>query len=231
MKKSIFLAVAIILLAGLLLTDAILGAMGVPFFEEISLGKCFLGVVLAASFLNGLFNLYAGRFFLSAAFLFMLFEGEIAKYAGMKGDNILSNWLVFFCAVLLAIGFSMLLSRFRERKKHRHFIKYGAKHLHNRLESTIRYADSTVSKHMFENHMGNLDVFFDNVDRYEGGTEVLVTNHMGRVVIHVPSEWCIECSVKNHTGQVTAKRGNPEGLKIYITGTNHMGQVVVDTVE
>ena len=125
MKKSIFLALAIILLAGLLLTDAILGAVGVPFFEEISLGKYFLGVVLAASFLNGLFNLYAGRFFLSAAFLFMLFEGEIARYAGMKGDNILSNWLVFFCAVLLAIGFSMLLSRVREKKEHHHFVKYG----------------------------------------------------------------------------------------------------------
>lgn len=231
MKKSIFLALAIILLAGLLLTDAILGAVGVPFFEEISLGKCFLGVVLAASFLNGLFNLYAGRFFLSAAFLFMLFEGEIAKYAGMKEDNILSNWLVFFCAVLLAIGFSMLLSRFRERKKHKNFIKYGAKHLHNRFESTVRYADSTVSKHVFENRMGNLDVYFDNVDRYEGGTEVLLANHMGRIVVHVPAKWCIECSVKNHTGQVSAKRGDPEGKKIYITGTNHIGQILVETLE
>ena len=231
MKKSIFLALAIILLAGLLLTDAILGAVGVPFFEEISLGKCFLGVVLAASFLNGLFNLYAGRFFLSAAFLFMLFEGEIAKYAGMKEDNILSNWLVFFCAVLLAIGFSMLLSRFRERKKHKNFIKYGAKHLHNRLESTVRYADSTVSKHVFENRMGKLDVYFDNVDRYEGGTEVLLENRMGCIVVHVPAKWCIECSVKNHTGQVSAKRGDPEGKKIYITGTNHMGQILVETLE
>lgn len=231
MKKSIFWAVSIILVAVLLLTDAIAGAMGVPFFEEISLGKCFLGIILAASFLNGLFNLYAGRFFLSAAFLFMLFEREIAKYTGMKGDNILSNWLVFFCAVLLAIGFSMLLSRARKKKEQRRFIKFGAKHLHNRFESTVRYADSTCRKHIFENKMGNLDVYFDNVDRYEGGTEVFLVNHMGRITIHVPAEWCIECSVQNHTGQVTAKKGNSEGKRIYITGTNHMGQIVVDTLE
>ncbi|MBE6639039.1 MAG: hypothetical protein E7616_06260 [Ruminococcaceae bacterium] len=231
MKKSIFWAAVLILVASLLLADAILGAMGIAFFEKLSLGKCFLGVILAATFLNGLFNLYAGRFFLSAAFLFMLFEKEIAQYAGMKSSNILSNWLVFFCAVLLAIGFSVLLSRVREKRKHRKWMRYGAKRMHNHLHNTIRYADSTTPKHVFENEMGNLDVYFDNVAQYQGNAEVLVTNHMGRIGIHVPADWCIECSVNNHTGQVSAKRGNPEGKKIYITGTNHIGQVVVDLIE
>ena len=122
-------------------------------------------------------------------------------------------------------------SRVREKKEHHHFVKYGAKHLHNRFESTVRYADCTCPKHIFENRMGNLDVYFDNVDRYEGGTEVMLANHMGRIVVHVPAKWCIECSVKNHTGQVTAKRGAADGKKIYITGTNHMGQILVDTFE
>ncbi len=232
MKKSIFWAVAVILIAVLLLTDAIAGAMGIAFFESISLGKCFFGVYLVALMISGLFNLGAGRFFLSAAFLFMLFEKEIAHYAGFGQSNILSNWLVFFCAVLLAIGFNSLFSRIRERRKIRKLLKYGAKHVDNHFfNNTIRYADSTEPGHVFENHMGNLDVYFDNVDLYPGNAEVNVTNHMGRVAIHVPSIWCIECSIKNHTGQVNAKRGNPEGKKIYITGTNHMGQVVIDLVE
>ena len=231
MKKSIFWAVAIILVAVLLLTDAIAGAMGIAFFESISLGKCFFGVIFVALMISGLFNLGAGRFFLSAAFLFMLFEKEIAHYAGMKGDEILSNWLVFFCALLLAIGFNMLFSRIRRRREIRKLMKYGKKYVENHLNHTIRYADSTEPSHVFENNMGNLDVYFDNVDLYPGNAEVNVTNHMGRIVIHVPAIWCVECSVKNHMGQVTAQKGNHEGKRIYITGVNHMGQVVIDLVE
>ena len=230
MKKSIFWAVAIILVAVLLLTDAIAGAMGIAFFESVSLGKCFFGAILAAMMISGLVNLGAGRFFLSAAFLFMLFEKEIAHYAGMKGDEILSNWLVFFCAVLLAIGFNMLFSRIRRRRKIKKILKYGSRHVENHLNHTIRYADCTEPSHVFENHMGNLDVYFDNVDQYPGNAEVNVTNHMGRLAVHVPASWCVECSVKNHMGQLTAQKGDSEGKKIYITGVNHMGQVVIDLV-
>ncbi len=227
MKKRSFFAIAIILAAVLLLVDAILGAMGVAFFESISLGKCFLGVILASIMLSGLFHLGAGRFFMSSAFLFMLFEKEIAHYAGMKSGNILSNWLVFFCAVLLSIGFGILLSRFRGKRKYRKMIKNGAKVINHRFSNTVRYADSTCQEHIFENSVGNLDVYFDNVDQYQGNAEVHVVNHMGNTTLYIPSDWHIDCDIANHMGQVVQKEGSPGGKRIHITGANHMGQIEI----
>ena len=228
MKKRALFAIAIILAAVSLLTDAILGAVGVSFFEGFSIGKCFLGVILASVLLNGLFRLGAGRFFMSAAFLFMLFEKEIAHYAGMKSENILSNRLVFFCAILLSVGFGILLSRFRRKREYRKVFKNGAKVVNNhQFSNTVRYADSTCPEHFYENKMGNLEVYFDNVDQYKGNAKVHVVNRMGRIALHVPSNWHIDCNITNHMGHVYTQKGDPDGKSIYITGSNHMGQIEI----
>ena len=115
----------------------ILQALGVlgsftSVFGEISIWKLLVGICLLSIVLKCLFKLEIEGIFVPLGFLFMLFEKNIAFACGVD-ENIINNWLVFGCSLLLSIGFGMLLPK--RRKKYRLKKNFKVKNGHIRVET------------------------------------------------------------------------------------------------
>lgn len=108
-KKGIFWGMAFICAAILIILDAV--GIGLEALNNIPVVKIILGILLLCWIVNELYKRQLSHIFFPLAFLFMLFEKEIAKLCAIEGEEIISNWPVLLCALLLTIGTSMVQKR------------------------------------------------------------------------------------------------------------------------
>lgn len=179
-------------------------------------------------------NLWAIPFEL--AVVFMLFENEIAAATGLGSDgNIINNWLLLLCALLLSIGISLLfrpfirLNPFRDKFGN----KLNDKHAHHLHEHTFGSTEKYIDCAVFENEyymsrLGECDIYFQNIDSYKGNGRLCVDNRMGEMTIHVPSAWNVVIEIDSSMGELNLpKTNNPDGLLLTVTGTNRMGEMSI----
>ncbi len=230
---KIFWGVGFILFAVVLILDA-LGIM-TPLMSsvgEISL-ITLLGALLLISYaVSRLINGRIGEIFVPLAFIFMLFEKNIAFLCGLEDPNIINNWLVFGCAVLLWIGCSILFSGHKYRSRHAHRSKKRTRGGVN-LAAAVNYIDaSTFHEEWVENNLGALSIYFENADKYEGGGTLYIDNNLGATEINVPSSWRYAQSIDNSLGSVTTplECGDPDGPLLIIKGDNNLGAVSIEFV-
>lgn len=146
--SNIAWGIIIILVAVFCILQA-LGVLGsfTSVFGEISIWKLLVGICLLAVILQCIFKLQIEGIFVPLGFLFMLFEKNIAFACGV-GENIINNWLVFGCSLLLSIGFGMILPK-RRKRKFKKKIKINNGHI------SVDTDDGPIEVEVEDNHDGD----------------------------------------------------------------------------
>lgn len=205
---------------GLLLVAAavliILSSIGVPlgFIGSVPVVDIVLSVILFIALISTLLH---GIYWLApfpVGGIFMLLEREIAEAAGLEDENIISNWVVLLCAILLAAGIGLITSRI----KHLSFVKDRSRSVS--LSSQTKYIDcSNFSSCKYSVYLGSGNIYFTNTDKYKGDGVLNVSCELGNMEIHVPSEWKLDTDIETTLGNTeVAEGGNPDGPTLTIRG-------------
>ncbi len=221
-RQSIFWGVAFICTAILIIVDAV--GTGLGFLDSIPVIKIILGVLCLCWIVNELYKKQLPHIFFPLSFIFMLFEKEIAGLCGFENGEIISNWLVLLCALLLTIGTSIILPK-----------SYGnvfGNKGHKIMGKSTQYIDcSDFTRQNVENNMGSTVVYFENTENYQGGGTLNLENNMGSLLVNIPSDWHVIANLENNMGSIKLpSTGNPTGKTIILTGENNMGSVTVEFV-
>ena len=211
--RNVFWGIAFVLAAVLIIFDAV-GVM-----PDLPLTKIVLGVVCFAWAVKELVKLNISKIYFPLAFLFMIFEAEIAGFFGLD-ENIISNWLLLLAALLMTVGTGLIFGKEHFRSGHA-----------NAFGEKIRYIDCAGFKSEYiKNSYGEYHVYFQNVEAYCGGGQIKVENSFGEVVVHVPSDWNVTSRVSNVFGEVPSQRTG-SGKTLEIVGKNSFGEVGVQVEE
>ena len=234
----------------------ILQAIGVfgsitSMFGEIPIWKLIVGVGLVVIMLENVFRLDFGGVFVPLGVIFMLFEKNIAFACGIEGD-IINNWLVVCCSVLLAIGFGFIFPKRSQKLKNCNIsvdladddkIEAGTEDCDDDCDddfdeeyggdfgANTRYFDgATFKKGYVATNMGATTVMFENADKYQGGAVLKVECRMGAVTIEVPNNWRVVNNIVNHMGAVSNEHVNddPDAPVLTIIGKCSMGAITIE---
>ena len=231
--RKIIAGLGLILAAVLLVLDA-LGIIApiVSVVGEITLFEIVGGLIIIALIIERLIRGKIPSIFLLLAFLFMIFEENIAFVCGLENDNIINNWLVLLVALLLAVGFSILFPS-RKRKKsrvsHGGTIEINGKRAESNLGSSTIYIDcENFTPSSIENSLGSCSVYFENVESYKGGETLRVENNLGSMVINVPEDWIVKSNSENNLGGTHADNSEDKvGPILHIHGENNLGSLTI----
>ncbi len=222
-KSGVFWGIILILSAVLIILDSI--GIGLGFLSGVPVITVILGIICVAWLIDELIKLKFTHIFFPLAFIFILFQDKIVQLANLK-SQIMSNWIVLICALLLTIGSSMIFRTNRVSKKEK-----MVKNQHKFGNSTQYFDAGEQSDFNVENNFGKTEVFFSNVENYLGDGTLRVENNMGATVINVPKEWNVFVKIENNMGSVKAEENHPvNGKVLNIIGKNNMGSVVVEIV-
>ncbi len=234
---KLFWGLGFILLATALVLDAvgilapIQSAVG-----DISMLGALTALLLLCYALVRLFRGKVGEIFVPLALIFMIFEKNIAFVCriGDENGNIINNWLLFLCAGLLWIGFGILFSGIKRKKKKgksRFEFVYNNNTHSGSLGSSTRYIDCDGFKYeSVENNLGSCRIFFGNTDKYEGGGVLEIENNLGSVTVNVPDGWKVLMNIDNSLGHVDTPECEGNDPTLTIKGENNLGNVSIKRV-
>ncbi|MBE6582078.1 MAG: hypothetical protein E7648_02290 [Ruminococcaceae bacterium] len=208
--------------AVLIILDAVGFSLG--FLSGIPAWVLILTALNLVWLIDQIVKLKISEVFIPIAFIFMLLEKYIAGWCGLGKSNIINNWLVFLCALLLMIGAKLITPKKRFKKQ---FSK-AENHKTSRGTASTVYVDCETENEnvSVKNELGACNVYFSNVESYKGGMVLEVYNELGAMTIHVPKEWNIVTNIKNELGAVTASEEEGTTDKtIFINGKNELGSV------
>ena len=220
----VMIAVALILNALGVLAE-IISPLG-----DVSIIAIIGGLLLFAFVLERLIRGKIEDIFVPLSLIFMIFEKNVAYMLGREDSDIINNWLLFGCACLMQLGFSILFSgvgRKRRKKKGERFLGSS-----RGMGASVKYINCDGFKHEeIENDLGSYTVYFENAEKYQGGGVIEIDNNLGSMTINVPSGWHIVMDVDNSLGSTSAPAGDcTDGPTITITGDNSLGSVTVKYV-
>lgn len=215
MKTSkIFWGLGFLLAAAFLLLDAfgiitpLLDVVGgITWFQIV------VGLLLISFIISRFIKLKISEVFIPLALLFMVFEKNVAYICGLENRNIINNWLLLLCALLVTIGFAILFPngwkfRFKisSNKNGKKSKKGGS------LGSTVVYIDcSDFVEENVVNRLGECVVHFENEDNFTSGSILNVDNKLGSITIFVPSAWNIKNRISNSLGSIEASDNTSVG--------------------
>ena len=228
---KIFWGLGFVLIAVVLILDA-LGVLAgiISPLGEVSIIAMIGGLLLLACVFERIIKGKICEIFIPLSLIFIIFEKNIAHVLGFESNDIINNWLLFGCACLMQLGFTILFSGIRRGKRRnrgdRVFENSGS------LGSSVKYINCDGFKYEeIENNLGSYTVYFDNVDKYEGGGVLKIDNNLGSMTINVPSGWHIKMDVENTLGGTSIpSENNYDGPILTIKGYNNLGSVSVKYV-
>lgn len=227
------LGLVLIVIAVLLILEAV-GVISpvTSIIGKITFWQAFGGIFLLCGIATLLSHGQIWEIFVLLGFLFMIFEQNIAYICDMENENIISNWLVFGCSLLLSAGFMFLLPN----KKHKNHagVKINAVKCNEMGASTV-YIDcdefgNTEMAHSVQNKLGALEIYFENIESYRGNATLYVENKLGATEIYVPKHWKLNCDdLKVALGALETdhKREHEDGPVLFIKGDVKLGAVEI----
>ena len=230
---KIFFGLALILAAVLLVLDALGIAMPwMTLVGEVSWFALLIGLLLVAFIIASLSQGKLSQIFFPIAILFWMFEENIATLMGRETSDLLDNRLVLLVAILFTVGFAIIESAFRRRRRSGGHFSYGhsgSERGGGSLGSSVVYVDAeSMRPGVVENNLGACAVRFENVERYPGDGVLRVENNLGAMTVHVPEGWRVEVHVENNLGSVSAPRGGDgDGPLLTVSGENNLGALTV----
>ena len=224
--QKLFWGLGFLLAATLIILDVVgviptlLSAAG-----EVSVFSLILGLLLLSYALTRLFRGKVSAIFFPLAFIFLLFEKNVAVLCGLENENIVNNWLVLLVALLLHVGFAILLpSRRMGRWHRRHTVRRE-----NALSSSTVYVNcNDFTPNTVSNKLGECTVHFQNVDSYRGGQTLTVSNSLGSMTVNVPVTWTLVTDIDNSLGSLDVPAYTDNGGPVlYIKGENNLGALEI----
>ena len=200
---------------------------------EITFWQAFGGISIAAVIVGLLSWRRLWTVFVPLGFLFMIFERNIAHVCNIEGGELINNWLVFGCSLLVSVGFMFILSGKKKQKKH---LKVSS--AANKMGISTIYVDcnefgNTELVKNIENRLGAIEIHFENPESYLGGATLFIENYLGAIEINVPKNWKVNCEGVNLTLGVIdspSKAEQTDGPSLVIEGNVHLGAVDVNRV-
>ena len=216
--KRIYWGVLLVVAAVLLLLGSFgvnLGFIGsLPLFPMLVLvlviGIC-IGLAADRTWAALPFPLAIGFFFI---------EKDLAEYLGKPDGDLVSNWLVLGCAVLLSIGIALLVPN---------RIGRGKTTEKRRMCSATKYIDCrNFHEYSYWLRMGEGQIYFENAADYAGGGTLKVSSKMAELTINVPRGWTVSTDIATSIGE-TQLPGEifTGGPVLNIVGENKMGELVI----
>lgn len=207
-------------------------------FAQIGFWSILAAVLLAAVFIQSLIHLNYFGVFLSLALAYWIFQTPLNLY-------IISPWLLLLAAVLISIGFHIIFSR---SSKHRYVkrhctcdddewttieeiddnnpyikVSFGA-------SSKYLHADALKSGQFYCN-LGELKVYFDQVQLDPGGAEIFVDCSLGAINLYFPKTWRVVNKLHGSLGGVNedSRRSEPapDAPQLTVTGNVSLGVVEI----
>ena len=246
-KGKLFFGLGFILLALVVLLDAfhVLDPMKSA-VGDISIIKLLLAVMFLGYAVSQACKRKIEQIFIPLAVAFLLLEENFGALAKPPVDDLVSNWLIIGCAVLLHIGFSVLFSdggftvtvhgeQGEEHTEEEYDTVAGKRTRHSSatLTSTVFYIDAdTFGTEYVESNLSSTVIRFDNPEKYMGGGELHIENNLGSLVVEIPKEWRFEADIDKFLGSVKIPRENRDltAPLIRLSIENHLGSVSIQYV-
>lgn len=219
--ESIVIPLAFIFMAT---KQIIANAVGIRSIGEISNGTV---ILFACVFIFGSICLdgIVGKFVMLLAFAVALLKSWLAQLISLPQLGELSNWTIFICGMLLAVGINIIIPA----KRKSGFVKFSGRSKNDdasSMGSKVRYIDcNDLTEAYAKNSFGEYEIFFQNVEDYNGNATLTVENSFGETIINVPDTWCLESHVSNSFGECIIPIGNPNGKVLRIEGVNKFGSI------
>ena len=225
---KIFWGLGFVLAALFILLDAV--GVITPFLDVVG-GVTAVQLVgalgLIAFIISSIIKLKFYKIFIPLALIFMAFEDNIAFVLGLEDDNIIGNWRLFWCAVLLSVGVSILTPK--SRSLNFRVTKKGTSKKTHAIGSSTRYIDcSDFVEEYLSNNLGETVIHFENEASFTSGAILNIENKLGEVVVYVPEQWNVKLNISSKLGDVEQKgKGSADGPTLVINGTNELGEIVI----
>ncbi len=209
----------------------VLSAAGIPlgFIGELSIVDIILSTVCLAIIVNIVIDGHYGAIPFPLAIMFVFLEDDIARISGRTDENLVSNWLVFACAIMMAIGISFITSPFKFKKicSSKSSDEYNCK-----FGSESKYLNcENFSKFWYSVKMGDSSIYFENIEQYKGDGVLSVSVKMGNLCIYVPSSWNLHADIQNKFGNLDIPENiDTDGPVLKIVGENKMGNIEIKRV-
>lgn len=257
MKKTTTKKIKDIILGLLLICAAVLLILrstdvALPLLGGISLFKI-AGAVIVLTFI--IFRLIDGKlsFILQAlSILYGIFIEEIAHLAGIKESSLPSFWIVFLCSIIIEIGIRLIFKKKKDfnfgdfdfsfssdddddndddddEKTENYIDNEGISYNGHKVGDISKYIDCRDFKCAeFGKMVGQVNIYFDNTDAYEGDGELIFRKLVGEVSIYVPAEWKVRANRNGFLGEIDIQPSDKEGDKILtITSNKTVGRINV----
>ena len=244
--KDIILGLLLIFAAALLIlrsTDVAL-----PLLGGLSIIKIAGAVVVLTFIIFRLIDKKLSFILQALTIIYGIFLEEIALAAGIKESSLPSFWIVFLCSIIIEIGIKLIFKRKKEFNfgnfdfsftndddddddddDENYISNEGISHNGHKVGEISRYIDCRDFKRAeFGKLVGQVNIYFDNTDAYEGGGELVFGQLVGEVNVYVPAQWKIRTFTTGFLGEVDVEPSDGEGDKIlYIKGSRTVGQINV----
>lgn len=127
-----------------------------------------------------------------------------------------SEWMILLCAALIVGGLALIFPSFF-RKRGMHASSFG---------SHERYIDCASFKKAYsKNRFGEYNIYFQNVDQFESGAILTLSNKFGEMTVHIPDDWCIDSKISNTFGEVNLPNVIESDKRIVLEGSNKFGEI------
>ncbi len=225
--KNVIIGILVILFG----VFGILEASGIHLIDSsVAYPQIVGGLILAILLICSIFK---KRFYTSLyllAFLFMIFERNIAQFFELNKTNIINNWLLLLFVTVICIGINMIIpSNYSKIIRITGTSKSGSVSESNTFGGHMAYIDCSefTEKHI-HNRFGETEIHFENTEEYVGNAVLTVDNVFGETRIFVPSDWSVSFDVKNIFGDLSNSIPTAQyGPRLIIEGQNKFGEIDV----
>jgi hypothetical protein len=204
-------------------------------FAQIGFWSIIAAILLAAVFIQSLIHLNYFGVFMSLAVAYWIFQQPLNLF-------IISPWLLILSAILLSIGFHII---FRKHSKCQYVKRHGDDD-YTTIEEIddntpyVKVSFGASSKYLhadalkggqFHCSLGELKVYFDQVQLHPDGAEIYVDCSLGAISLYFPRTWRVVNRLHGGLGGVNedTQRNTPDpnAPQLVVTGNVSLGAVEI----
>lgn len=213
------------------------------YFTGVNLWSLLLTVMLVPVIGSGLYRRNFFNLFFGIAFLLII-------YAQPLGIAALVPWTVLVAALLLSVGFSILIPG-KHRLGHHvgNYDRMWREHSHEHQEyetvdhvegnevicsvsmgGSCKYLHSeSLERGELTCSLGYLKVYFDQVGLHPGGARVSVDCSLGSMELFIPRSWNVILDVEVTLGNIDEEQhsNHPDGPALTITGNIRLANISI----
>ena len=174
------------------------------------------------------------KIFLPLAFLFMVFEKEIANWANLPDENIINNLLIILAALLanIAVIFifpkKVLKNRSTTFGRKNHFQDaFESNDTNSFSENTVYIDAASVKRSYIKNSFGETTIYYQNTDLIAENEifELDINNSFGETDVHIPADWVVTNRMQCILGEMNTRKNTGNGVRLTITGSSKFGEI------